>query len=234
MSVWEPTCAVKGASWRSAVAAKAATGRMTPARRKKGKRRGRKGGLPLCRFGKKEERLTAAATGRSATTARARGLQREARWMEWRGSGTRAGSRGQAAARLQAAGQRDRAAQTRRDTGGNHASARANERGERQRGSGEGRLGSTRAAHAHARGQSGEAQGAALALSRAKRERGALGAATRARARGAGRSGGREGERERERAGGERGKGQGRGEDGPRENRPIDPGGGKMDFCRGI
>nr|BAD17119.1 Epstein-Barr virus EBNA-1-like [Oryza sativa Japonica Group]BAD17307.1 Epstein-Barr virus EBNA-1-like [Oryza sativa Japonica Group] len=202
MSVWEPTCAVKGASWRSAVAAKAATGRMTPARRKKGKRRGRKGGLPLCRFGKKEERLTAAATGRSATTARARGLQREARRMEWRGSGTRAGSRGQAAARLQAAGQQDRAAQTRRDTGGNHAGARANE--------------------------------ARLSRLRVARERGALGAATRARACGAGRSGGREGERERERAGGERGKGRGRGEDGPRENRPIDPGGGKMDFCRGI
>ena len=40
MSVWGPTCAVKGASWRSAVAAKAATGRMTPARGGKGEKEG--------------------------------------------------------------------------------------------------------------------------------------------------------------------------------------------------
>src|SRR5512141_3162481 len=53
MSVWEPTCAVKGASWRSAVAAKVATGRMTPARRKKGKRRGRKGACPFADSGKR-------------------------------------------------------------------------------------------------------------------------------------------------------------------------------------
>jgi hypothetical protein len=45
--------AVKGASWRSAVAAKAATGRMTPARRKKGKRRGRKGACPFADSGKR-------------------------------------------------------------------------------------------------------------------------------------------------------------------------------------
>ncbi|BAD73450.1 Epstein-Barr virus EBNA-1-like protein [Oryza sativa Japonica Group] len=52
MSVWEPTCAVKGASWRSAVAAKAATGRMTPAGGK-GKKEGEKGACPFADSGKR-------------------------------------------------------------------------------------------------------------------------------------------------------------------------------------
>nr|BAD89448.1 Epstein-Barr virus EBNA-1-like protein [Oryza sativa Japonica Group] len=85
------------------------------------------------RRGQARQRLTAAATRRSATTARARGLQREVRRFE----------RGRAAARQ----------------GGDHAGARTRTtaRGKRQRGSGEGGLGSARLTRTRAAcGQSGE------------------------------------------------------------------------------
>nr|BAC65415.1 regulatory protein-like protein [Oryza sativa Japonica Group]BAD31608.1 regulatory protein-like protein [Oryza sativa Japonica Group] len=137
-------------------------------------------------------------------SARARGLQREARRMEWRGSGTRAGC---GAERLQAR-QGSGAGRRRRDAGDDHAGAHANDaRGAAAREQ-KGGLGSARAAHALARGQSGggrEALGAA-AHARADRAEGAEEGRSRVqRAGGAERSGAerrkrRERERERNRA----------------------------------
>nr|AAP21413.1 hypothetical protein [Oryza sativa Japonica Group] len=127
-------------------------------------------GTDFGRRGQAWQRVTAAATRRSATTARARGLQREARRFEWRGSGTRAGC---GAERLRACrrgratgpGGADGAGATRATT--TRARARTTTRGadsaggELARDGGgekeiEGKGGhSARAAHAHARGQSG-------------------------------------------------------------------------------
>nr|BAD16845.1 Epstein-Barr virus EBNA-1-like protein [Oryza sativa Japonica Group] len=54
MSVWKPTLGGQGASWRSALVAKSATGRREDdaGGRKRGKG-GRERGLPPCRFGKR-------------------------------------------------------------------------------------------------------------------------------------------------------------------------------------
>ncbi len=85
MSVWEPTCAVKGASWRSAVAAKAATGRREEddaGWRKKGKRGREKGACPLASSGKGEGSGGDAAEGGGTLPPSLGGLR-----AEWRGRG---------------------------------------------------------------------------------------------------------------------------------------------------
>ncbi|BAD53154.1 Epstein-Barr virus EBNA-1-like protein [Oryza sativa Japonica Group] len=152
---------------------------------------------------------------RVATGGAADGVARlgHARWL-----------RGRAAARLQAR-QGSGAGRLRRDAGEDHAGARAND---------------ARGAAARARLGAGGSRARARGARAERRGREALGAAAHAHARAARttreRSEGREGERERERerAPGGRGEGRGRGGDGPREIRPIDPGGGKLDFCGGI
>jgi hypothetical protein len=138
-------------------------------------------------------------------SARARGIQRAARL------GTRAGSPGRAAARLwarQGSGTGRRGRRRRRGSGG-EPRGRARE----QR-----RAGAVFASGELAR--DGEKE---------SKEKGRSARATHAHARAArGRSGGGAGR------GRERGRAGEGGRDGPSGIRPIDPGGGKLDFCGGI
>nr|BAD35864.1 Epstein-Barr virus EBNA-1-like protein [Oryza sativa Japonica Group]BAD35891.1 Epstein-Barr virus EBNA-1-like protein [Oryza sativa Japonica Group] len=139
-------------------------------------------------------------------SARARGLQREAWRMEWRGSGTRAGCGAEWLQARQGSG----AGRRRRDAGDDHAGARARTtRGERQRGSEEegsarrGRLTRTRAGRVEREGRSARA---AHAHARAARGRsgGGRGREGALRGRGGGereRAGGGEGEMGREKFG---------------------------------
>jgi hypothetical protein len=194
MSVWKPTLGGQGASWRSALAAKSATGRREDdaGGRKRGKG-GRERGLAPCFFGEKEEgsgdtgdrrvqALTTAATRRSAT--------RHARAAC---NGRRSGWSGAARARVLAAGPSGCAAEGGRAAGPGGADAtrarttRARARttrGERQRGSGKegsarrGRLtrsrtgraegeGGARRGGSRTRGQSGGSGGGALGAAHA-------------------------------------------------------------------
>nr|AAM19027.1 hypothetical protein [Oryza sativa Japonica Group] len=185
-------------------------------------------------------------------SARARGKQREgaadgvarlghARWLRGRAAAGAAGQRGRAAQMRREQGPRGRARERRAGSGiegaemrarlgagGSRAHARA-ERRERRRGARLGAGGSrARAGRARLKG-GGARRGGSRARARGARagRSGAEGEGERERA------GGGEGARERERGGEGARRGRG-GRDGPSEIRPIDPGGGKIDFCGGI
>lgn len=229
---------------------------MTPAGGK-GRKGGRKRGLPLCRFGKKEEGsgatrqrerrapppplggLRAEWRGRAVTTAS--GLERSGDTGDRRAQRLTAASTGQSATRL---------ARARLATDGVRAGAhmlargaewlRGSRRGRAREGGGA-RRGGSRARARGARRRSGEGGGGRSARltrasssrarwSRAEREGGERAVGERERER----DGARErepGEREREHSGEWAGEGEG---DGSSEFRPIDLGGGKVDFCGGI
>nr|BAB21192.1 P0044F08.26 [Oryza sativa Japonica Group] len=240
----------------------------------KGEKEGEKGGLPLCRFRKKEEvnggdaaeeggmlppslgGLRAEWRGRAMTTAMTAGRFGAERrhWRQARaeadGGGDRAVGHHGTRARLATGGAADGVARL------GHARWLVGPSGcvtAGGRAAGPGGADATRHGR-QPRGRARErARGAAARERRGKTRLGAGGSCARARAerRGAGRGSrasarrAREGHSARRRAlaraarGGaegekERGKGRGRGEDGPGGNRPIDPRGGKIDFCGGI
>nr|BAC84516.1 Epstein-Barr virus EBNA-1-like protein [Oryza sativa Japonica Group] len=166
-------------------------------------------------------------------SARTRGLQRggggaadgvarlgHARWRRGRAAAGAAGQRGRAAQTRRGRGPRGRARERRAGSGSEGAERRGSAR--------RGRL--TRSRAGRAKGEGGTRRGGSR--TRERSGGGALGAARALAHAACGRSGaeGEEGERAREK-GRERLEGGG---DGPREIRPIDPRGAKIDFCEGI
>nr|BAD09862.1 Epstein-Barr virus EBNA-1-like protein [Oryza sativa Japonica Group] len=156
--------AVKGASWRSAAAAKAATERMTPARKKKGKRREKKGLAPLPIREKGGGERGDAAEGGGMLPPSLGGLR-----AEWQGPGSDDGERFGAARRH-----------------GRQARAGADDGGDQTVGHSAYARGKQRAASARARAREHGAPEAALRAGSSREGRGALGVGdSRARARGA-------------------------------------------------